>query len=147
MANYDRIKKLLVADDQTAEYALPICLSDDPTKPVVLICIPAGTNNKALTNAGLKMAQARPKKTRFDHDDLVVARGDNATLFPRFVIKGWRNVFDDDGRTAVPFSPDECEKLLRLVIQVDGNAFDDFCAWARELSNFRPDTTEAVAKN
>jgi hypothetical protein len=84
-----------------------------------------------------------------DLHEAIVAASSNATIkgidkaaslvpvVARRVVVGWENVNDESGQP-VPFVPDDCEKLLRLIID-RGRASDGFwpiVARCRDADNF-----------
>jgi hypothetical protein len=145
MANFSALTKLAVAPDKTAEYTFPFSLTEDPAQRVVLVCVPAGTQNKRLTNAVLKRrsgqsAQAMSAETIEESMESVVE------LYPEHVIRGWRNVFDDAG-VAMNYSAAEGKSLLRMIRDNVPDKLQEFFLWAQNLDNWRVANAEVAAKN
>lgn len=148
MANFSKISKLRVADDQLAEFVFPVYLDKDDKLPITLICMPGGHHNKGLEAASTKRAQGkRATAGKTPARQLEEGLDEAVLLFPKHVIKGWRNVFDDDGVTPVPYSEAECQKVLELLRTNAPDYFVEFVGWTMTLDNFRVAAAEIVAKN
>lgn len=144
MANYDHLRKQLTVDKAPRPYVFPLALGPDPKKRLTLHCVPAGTQNKELTNASLKRRAQQPRAGTLTAETLDDAMLAVAELYPEHVIRGWENVFDDEGKP-VPYSVEECRKVLGIVQELAPDHLTEFASWAQELDNFR--AAEAVAKN
>jgi hypothetical protein len=147
MANFEHLrKKLHVEREKTVPYTFPFALGEDPRKPLIVDCVPAGTTNKPLTNAVIKRSAARGKGATFTADTIEEGAEVVADLYPEHVVRGWKNAFDENGKE-IPYSIEEGRKLLGLLAQEAPDKLEEFAAWARDLDNFRQAQAEIVAKN
>jgi hypothetical protein len=146
MANFTGLNKLAVSPDKTAEYTFPFSLTDDPKQAVVLVCVPAGQANKPLINAVLKLQAKRQVREVTTAESIDEGLARQVLLYPKYVVKGWKNVFDDDGKPAA-FSVEECQKFLGMLHEKARDYLVEFFAWAQDLDNWRAEDAEAVAKN
>lgn len=137
MATYS-LKKLRVDHTKTVPYTFPIALGADQKKRLVFHCVPAGTTNKPLVAAALeRQARRGGGKQRVTADSLEDGLLEACEIYPHHVIRGWENVFDGDTGAPVPFSPEECEKLMKGILEEAQDKLQEFTTWASELDNFR----------
>ncbi len=144
MAEFGQLKALEVSADKTVEFTL-YQVQGTPT----LVLAPATETNVPLFNAVLKHAGQAANRTKASAKQnlgtIKQGRAQDRELYARFVVKGWRDVVDENDDEA-PFTRENCLKFLTALPY---NMFDDVREFARDLSNFvdeLPDT-EAVAGN
>jgi len=150
MPNFENLKKKLAVD---ASKTIPVDLgfiTKDGEPAVILHVLPAGTTNKALHRAALEDAGNRPKARRAANlspeqqvREFAEGMERDRVLYANHVVKGWENVFGDDG-VAVPFSAKECEALLRAL---PDDLFGILQTVCNTPDNWRVVDGAAIAKN
>lgn len=122
MGKFSKLKSKRVQKDATSEYTLfQIELGG---KSPVLIGKIAAERNRPYFNSLLKKSANSARKAsagKIDAAMLAQNRAIDRELFPKFVLTGWRDVIDDNGK-AVPFSPEDCADFLGAL---DDWIFDD----------------------
>ncbi len=109
-------------------------LYDYPKEPVLVVKF-AGEGNPRYFNEMLRKADhAMRRKAKISEQMIRENRTKDRELFPKFVIVGWRNVFDVSGNE-VPFSQENCVAFINGAL--DDVAFDLVREWAKDPSNFR----------
>ena len=150
MVDFSHLDKLKVTPDRTAEYTLYQIEAGADGHPV-LILAPATDANKPFQNAALKKSTTknfrRMRGGSLTPEMLEEDREDDRKLYPRHVVKGWRNVTDAKGKD-VSFTSDNVLAFLRAL---PNWVFDDVRMFAGNPSNFLQDDdaidTEGLAKN
>jgi len=64
---------------------------------------------------------------------LLEVRRQDVAIFVEFIVKGWSNVMDKDGKQ-VEFNAEECSDFL---LAIPADLFDDLRAFCLDISNFR----------
>jgi hypothetical protein len=117
-------------------------------QPIRVEAVHAGECNSTYKNDAVRrvneqIARASNKLTPAQIDML---RDQDADIFARCIVKGWENVFFDDG-TEPEFNVENIAGWLRAIPK---ELFDRFRVWAKEAENFRdtpkPPSAEAIAK-
>jgi hypothetical protein len=142
MANFDHLKNLEVTAESTADYTLYQVEDPETGKSPTLIVAPATDANAPYFNALLKRSRkyARQLKARnVSVDTLQQSRGEDKILYPRHVIKGWRDVFDSKGKP-VKFSQEACIEFFQ---SIPDWIFEDIRTFAGDPTNFL-DTDESI---
>jgi hypothetical protein len=159
MANFNNLTRYRVTGDMTKEYDLGVALGkrDGQYVTVVLTVAPANSLNPGYLNEALdiarkeeeRVAKRKGVKVQELSNAQLLAKAKEAEeadreIYPRHVIKGWSNVFDDDMVTEVPFSLAECAKFVKVLPEHIFTALRIFC---QEANNFQASDAEALAKN
>ena len=135
MANkFSYLGALEVDVNQTKDYVLTQVLINNVSP--TLIVKPAGEVNKPYWNALLKsQAQnvAKLRKGRMDAKTLEDNRDEDIILYSKYVIVGWKDVFDASG-DLVKFSEENCEEFLRAL---PGDMADELRDYCGTVDNFR----------
>ena len=101
----------------------------------VLTLSPAAQANKPYLNALLKrnkhMARAL-KAGAVDATTLDQNRDEDRELYAKYIIKGWKNVLDTDGK-GVPFSQSAADQFLKALPDW---LFDEIRTFAGDVNNF-----------
>lgn len=113
--------------------AVEFVIYDVPGEPALLVKH-SGESNKPYFNEKLKVAEKhRQRRSKLSVEMIRELRERDRDLFPKFIVVGWRNVFDVNG-APVAFSREDCEAFLRAM---DDDLFDDLRAFTDNASNFR----------
>ena len=138
MVQFNNLKKMNVSNDVTREFVLQGLTLKPGAEYVVLIGRNAGQLNKAYMNAVLRHNTAtsgmrRNKKVTVREVD--ENRTADVERYSKYVLTGWRNVYEDNGK-AVPFSEENCFKFLSVLPH---DYFDDAREFFPNVYNFRDD--------
>lgn len=161
MTTFKKATKYRVTGGETQEYDLGLVLGyrknkagEDEEVTAVLIVAPAHQMNEGYLNDVLRKAREAqeasgrkaPPKLSVSQQIVKAAehREDERALYAKHVIKGWRNVFDDEGKEPA-FSEAECLTFLQQVL--DDEMFDRLRAFCVNPDNFRATAAEVLAKN
>jgi hypothetical protein len=94
----------------------------------------AGETNKPYFNEVLKRAEhIQRAKRKIDAGLIAENRTRDRQSFPKYVIVGWKDVKDADGKE-VSFTTEDCESFLNAL---DDDQFDGIREFAKDASNFR----------
>lgn len=130
-------KKLELNNARTAELKLHV-IDGAPT----LVLLLAGESNKPYFNAQLRKAR---KGLRAARSGMITAamleesRDEDRELYAAHVVRDWRGLVDDDGKS-VPFSEDACKQFLHAL---PNWLFDEVREFATSISNFMPEAMDA----
>ena len=110
--------------------------------------------NPPYYNAMLKLSSKRLREVargRLSAEMIAKNRGEDATLYPRFVITGWTGIEDESG-AAIEFSVDACTEFLAQLTKEASWIFDRVRNFFGSPENFLADEDlppegEVVAKN
>lgn len=105
-------------------------------------CAPATEVNPEFYNRYLKAAsKGKGASAKAPTVDMIkAARGRDTGLYAKHVAKDWGGVIDDQDNT-LSFSREVCQEFLTLLpIEM----FDEFRAWAMDITNFLVDPNEMV---
>lgn len=130
-------------EGKTARYELPPL---EGLEDAVFIVRPATEANKEYFNKVLKLTRRRKGKLKrgVDTSYLEETREEDKELFPKYIVIGWENVYDEDG-TLVEFSEEECQNFIK---EMPPWMFDDLRNFAGDIENFLDIMdVEARAKN
>lgn len=108
---------------------------------------PATEATATFANEQLKMTKKTAALARagaFNTGTFKEARDNDRDLYARYVIVGWKGIYDKSGKEA-KFSEDECRAFLRALPDY---LFDQIRAFCTEPSNFSDQVSvEAIVKN
>lgn len=141
MANFDNLKAFDVKTDASVKYDITEIRMGDSKTPSLMVQ-PATEANKPFARAQLARSNKRVRAAGGRGVSLEAIEGtrdDDRTLYPRFVITGWENVFDTDG-SPVPFSVKNCEEFLTAL---PNWIFDGVRGFCTNPSNFAAVTDPA----
>ena len=128
MNDFSYLSKLNVSTGSTSEYTM-FEITGEP----VIILGPATEVNKPYFNAFLKRTRrSLAKGNDITPETMARNRDDDRALYPQFVMKGWRNVVDSEGKP-VPFS---VEAATEFVKQLPDWLFDGMRNHATSPRNF-----------
>lgn len=133
MSNFSHLGSLEVSADKTAEYTLHQ-ITVNGVSPTLIVA-PATEVNKPYFNALLKRAGKNARQVRAGavNTGLIEEnRDEDRELYPKYVIKGWRNVLDVEGAT-VKFSQKEVQSFLDAL---PAWMFDDLRSFCGSPVNF-----------
>jgi hypothetical protein len=129
--NFSHLRNLTVATDSQSEFIF-YGISGEPALDVA----PATEANKPYLNGVLarsKKLARRLRGARMTVEVLQESREQDRELYPKHVVKGWRNVFDADGNE-VPFCPEACAEFLQAI---PNDMFDELRTFCGNADNFR----------
>jgi hypothetical protein len=109
---FNQLKQFEVEPDKSVKYSLTEIQMNGQTP--FLMVKPATEANKPFARAQLLRSNKRVANRGgrgVSLETIENTRDDDKELYPRFVITGWGNVFDDTGKE-VPFSLKSCEEFL-----------------------------------
>lgn len=139
MADFGFVKEQSIKVDATAKFTLYTIQMPDDTNPV-LIGRYAGEANKPYYNAvlreqakGVAAKQAALKAGAISAEMLAEGRELDRELFPKFVLTGWENVLDSEGKL-VPFNEQNAADFLAALPNED---VDDVRNFFGTRTNFR----------
>jgi len=134
MSKFGHLQKLAVTGESTVDFVF-YAIDGSPTLEVA----PATKANKPFFNAVLKKGKEAQRKLRARRGQMPTqaqldeVRRQDADLFVEYVVKGWRNVVDQEGEP-VEFSAQECREFLLAIPEDMFEELRDFCM---ETANFR----------
>jgi len=141
MANFDNLKAFDVKADMSVKYEITEIRMGDNKTPFLMVQ-PATEANKPFARAQLARSNKRVRAAAGRGVSLEAIEGtrdDDRTLYPRFVITAWGDVFDTDG-TPVEFSVKNCEDFLTAL---PNYIFDGVRSFCTNPSNFSAITDPA----
>jgi hypothetical protein len=130
---FKNLDQFQVKADVARPYSMDAIAMNDKTP--VLMVKPATEGNKSFARAQLTRSNKRMKTSSargVTLEALDSGREDDRTLYPRFIITGWENVFDDEGNL-VEYTTKNCEEFLAAI---PNWVFDDMRAWCSTPGNF-----------
>lgn len=142
MANFSFLKDFDVKAEQSQRFDMGDIQMGGKTPYLMLK--PATEANKPFARAQLLRSNKRMRSTGgrgVSLETIEGSRDDDRDLYPRFVITGWGNVFDQSGNE-VAFSVKECEEFLTAL---PNWVFDGVRAYATNAQNFASLNDEDVA--
>lgn len=143
--DFGYLKQLDVTKEKTAEFSMPQIMVNG--KSPVLVVTPATEANAGYFNALLKRSKKAARLVRSGNISVQTIkdnRGEDRTLYPKYVVKGWRDVVDATGEE-VPFSAEACADFLAALPDW---LFDDLNSFCKEPTNFSEALDiETAAKN
>ena len=145
MADFSHLKKLDVSVGQTTEYVFNQITVND--KSPVLIVAPATEANKPYFNALLRRAGKTTRQVRSGSINIGMLednRTEDRSLYPKHVVKGWRDVTDAGGDD-VPFSVESCTDFLTALPDWLFDELRSFCGNPASFADVLD--SEATAKN
>jgi hypothetical protein len=146
MADFSHLKALDVNAGMTAEYTLHQITVNG--KSPTLIVAPATDVNKPYFNALLKRsgkAARQVKAGKMTADLIDTNRDEDKELYPKHVVKGWRDMVDVETGGDLVFTPADCVSFLDAL---PNWIFDDCRTFCVEITNYtEPMDIEVLAKN
>lgn len=133
MADFSHLEALEVSTDKTAEYTLHQ-ISVNGLSPTLIVA-PATEVNKPYFNALLKRASKIGRAVRAGNMTTAMIqekRDKDKELYPKHVVKGWRDVVDRKGKV-VKFSVEEVTSFLE---QLPDWLFDEVSQFCDNPANF-----------
>lgn len=136
--SFDHLKKLSVQSGKPAEFTF-FEIDGEPT----LMVLPATEANRAYFNAFLKRARRLTRGREVTTETMSQTRNDDRILYPETVIKGWKNVKDDQGQEA-PFTKENADAFVKALPDWLFDKLREFCI---NPTNFTQIDPEASAGN
>lgn len=133
--DFGNIEKLAVQMKDTKEYTF-YDIEGNPT----LIVSPATESNRKFFNAALKASRRAASRSRgkVTVKTLEKNREQDRILYPKFVVKGWRDVVDAEGN--IPeFNEENCHAFL---LALPDELFDDLRIFCGDYTSFAEDDDE-----
>lgn len=133
MANFDNLKAFDVKPDTSVKYDINEVQMGGKTP--FLMVKPATEANKPFARAQLQRSNKRARSAGgrgVSLETIEGTRDDDRDLYPRFVVEGWGNVFDTDGKP-VEFSVKTCQEFLTAL---PNWVFDNVRSFCTNPSNF-----------
>jgi hypothetical protein len=134
MSKFSYFEKAKVSVNDTKKFPLNDIENPDGSSPT-LILAPAAEPNKPYFNALLKKGGRSTRQVvsgKLTLELLQENRNEDKRLFPKYVIKGWENVFNSAGEP-VEFSQAECEDFVN---SMPDWLFDTIRNYAAIVQNF-----------
>jgi len=131
MANFSHLDDLAVDNSSTAEFIFSRIMGTP-----VLTVRPAHRVNRDFLNEMLsasKEVARRIGKLEHEDTDFDKVRENDADVFARCIVTGWRNVVDSDGNE-VEFTRDNCREFL---LAIPEDMFDNLRTFCLTIDNFR----------
>ena len=144
-SDFSHLQVLDVSADKTAEFKIHQITVNEKTP--TLIVAPATDANKPYFNALLKRAgkSARQVKAgKMDASLIEENRDEDRALYPKFVLRGWMDMIDANGKD-VKFTPKDAAKFLEALPDWIFDQLRNFCGEASNYSDVMD--VEIVAKN
>ena len=142
MSRFNKLKAAQAAD--TAEYEVFQIRVNDATP--TLIVKQAGESNPPYFNALLKASARTARRAlagNIDAGTIAKNRAEDRKLFPKFVVQGWKDVVDDNGK-AVPFTTEDCVDFLESIPDWVFDDLRNFCSTPANFMDITDITTEDV---
>jgi hypothetical protein len=133
MSKFSNLQKYEIAADKAVKYDL-VDIQMNGKTPFVMVK-PATEANKPFAKAQLARSNKRIKAASargVSLETLEASRDDDRDLYPKHIITGWGNVFDNDGGE-VAFSVENCKEFLDAL---PGWIFDALRVFCTTPSNF-----------
>ena len=133
MPNFEYLKGLDVTNDQVKEYPISE-ITVNGLVPVLLVASSTEAN-KPYFNALLKRAGKSARAVRAGKLTAAMLeenREEDKDLYPRFVIRGWTDVLDGDGK-ALKYSNSDCADFIDAL---PNWIFDDLRVFCGNPANF-----------
>jgi hypothetical protein len=134
MSKFGHLKALQVSGDDTADFTF-YEIEGAP----VLECSPATSVNKPFFNEVLRRSKVAARKLKGRRNQIPTqgqldeVRRQDVALFVEYIVKGWRNVVDQEGN-AVEFNADECAQFLTAI---PDDMFEELRNFCLDIANFR----------
>lgn len=145
MGKFGHLKQFDVESDHTTEYTISR-ITVNGVSPTLKVA-PATEANKPYFNAQIRYTQKNLRSMRsggMSGRTLEEMRELDRDLYPKYVIKGWRDVVDADGND-VQFSKSECEAFLSELPDWIFDEVREFCS--NPQNHVDAVDVEATAKN
>ena len=134
MSQFSQFEKLEVKAQATAKYVM-YQVSTKGKNPVLFVAA-AGESNPEYFNELL--ARTKRFTNRIQTGGVITAEGlhdnrqENRNLYPRYIVKGWKNVFDAQDNP-VEFNEENCVDFIKALPDW---LFDELCAFCQQPQNF-----------
>ncbi len=132
-------------ENKTAVFEMPLV-----TPEAALIVKPATPENKRYNAASLHLSAKRQRRivqtgsmTKAEADD---DRNEDRVLYPKYVIVGWRGIFNKAGEL-VPFSPEACAKFIKVLPLYLFDRLRMFCLKPERFVTAGEDVADLVEPN
>lgn len=136
---FEHFKKLSTEMQDTKEYTF-YEIEGHPT----LIVSPATESNKKYYNAALRMARTGGVRSRnsVTVKTLAQTREQERDLYPKYIVKDWKDVTDVDGKV-VEFNEEDCRGFINaLPLEL----FDELRFFCGDFKNFAEEDEELEDK-
>lgn len=133
MTDFSYLKKVDVKNNDAKEYHINQ-ISVAGKTPVLLVAA-ATESNTVYYNALLRDAIKNARKVRkggVSAEMMKKNRDQDRELYPKYVIKGWRDIVDNSG-AVVPFSQEACSDFIN---DLPDWIFDDIRNYCSDPTNF-----------
>lgn len=134
MPNFGKLNELTVTANTTAECKL-FHITVNGKSPILVVA-PATEVNKPYFNEQLRRVSSSVKQVKagaINASMLEEGRDDDRELYPKFVIKGWRDMLDHETGEEIKFSRKVCEEFLQAL---PDHVFDYIREFAANTSSF-----------
>ena len=133
MSKFSNLQQYEITADKTVKYEMSDIQMNGKTpflmvKPATEANKPFAKSQLARSNKRIKIASARGVSL----EALEANRADDRDLYPKHIITGWGNVFDNEGGE-VPFTGENCKEFLEAL---PGWIFDSLRSFCATPSNF-----------
>lgn len=134
------------AFNRTYPFTMEKCKAEQPDgtmKPIVFHVLPATLDNQAFRNEVLVLSMAaKPDAPEAVTTESITKSEDrDIDVFARHVVRGWDNVYDDNGQP-VPYSVESAIELLNIV----RSEFYKLRSFATDPRSFDPIDVEELTK-
>jgi hypothetical protein len=145
MTDFSHLEKYEITDDARSEYPFyNIACKDDDY--VTLVVAPASEPNKPYFSALTRYAMKNRRSMNSNANLLEETRNLDRKLYADFVVKGWHNVVDADGKV-VPFSKKSCKDFLTSLPNSMFDELREHCSDVDNFSGIGDEDAEYAAKN
>lgn len=144
MSKFGNLKQYEIDPTKSVKYSITDIEMGGKTP--YLMVKPATQTNKPYTKAQLKSSNQRIQRQAakgISLEGLEANREDDKAHYPKFIITGWGNVFDDEGND-VPFTVENCAEFLEALPDW---VFDGVRAFCSVPTNFADEADEEDVGN
>jgi len=125
----------------TVEYHMTNVTLSNGLSPIFLVS-PATDANKPYISALLRQGAQTRRQTKVTLKTVAQNRENDIELYANYVIKGWKNVVDENN-VPVSYSPTECIDFINQLVENNQSwVFDDLRVFCSDMTNFVQDINE-----
>lgn len=128
MPSFDNLKAFDVKTDTSVRYEINEIRMGDNRVPYLMVK-PATEANKPFARAQLLRSNKRVRTNAgrgVSLENIMDTRDDDRQLYPKFVVEGWGDVYDTDGKP-VDYSTKNCEDFLKALPDWIFDGLRSFC--------------------
>lgn len=128
MSQFNSLKQFDISGDRTVPYEMMDIQMGGKTP--ILMVKPATEANKPYTRNQLKSSNKRIQRAAakgISLETLEANRDDDRNQYPRHIIVGWDNVFDDNGEP-VPYTVANCTEFMEALPNWVFDSLRSFCS-------------------